>query len=263
MAQRHIYILDTCVLLHDPKSLFKFQNNDVYLPLAVIDDLDDQKARKEAVAASAREVFRQLKPLNLDQIGDEGIPLNKEGGKLFIYNHDKQSETPNITRMNSDNALIVCCLVLQAKFPDQKVTIVTKDTGLRVRAAAYGCLTENYRSDLIEDGIYSGVRYITTTLIPAEAKVEVQSINKKLKAKLENLNPNEFVIFQTPKKAEEIVTSKVYHHFDGFLYEVAATTDTFMGIKPKNIEQECAMQLLIDQRIHMVCLSGKAGSSWW
>jgi len=74
------------------------------------------------------------------------------------------------------------------------------------------------------------------------------------------LNPNEFVIFQTPKKAEEIVTSKVYHHFDGFLYEVAATTDTFMGIKPKNIEQECAMQLLIDQRIHMVCLSGKAGS---
>jgi len=173
LAQRHIYILDTCVLLHDPKSLFKFQNNDVYLPLAVIDDLDDQKARKEAVAASAREVFRQLKPLNLDQIGDEGIPLNKEGGKLFIYNHDKQSETPNITRMNSDNALIVCCLVLQAKFPDQKVTIVTKDTGLRVRAAAYGCLTENYRSDLIEDGIYSGVRYITTTLIPTEAKVEV------------------------------------------------------------------------------------------
>lgn len=264
LARRHIYILDTCVLLHDPKSLYKFENNDIYIPLAVIDDLDEHKTMmKESKGMSAREVFRHLKKLDLSLMTDKGVVINDKGGKLFIYNNEtliKKGDVPNISRSNSDNGLITTCLELQAKYPKRKVSIVTKDTGLRVRAEAWGCHAENYRNDLLEDDKpYGGIRYVVTKTVPMEDEVEIKFLNKSLQGELANLSPNEFVVFKNDAEGEEFEQG-VYRHFDGILVKIDMRQKKMMGITPRNIEQDCATALLMDESIPLVCLSGRAGT---
>ena len=83
---RKIFVIDTCVVLHDPLALSKFGEHDIYLPLAVIDDLDDIKTRPGNISWSAREVFRTLDKLDLKIMVDKGIQINEQKGKLFIYN---------------------------------------------------------------------------------------------------------------------------------------------------------------------------------
>ena len=80
---KHLYIIDTCVLLHDPFAIYKFAENDIYIPLAVIDDLDDIKTRKDNVAWSAREVFRQLENFTLQDLL-KGVKINENNGRLFV-----------------------------------------------------------------------------------------------------------------------------------------------------------------------------------
>jgi len=82
---KHLYIIDTCVLLHDPFAIYKFAENDIYIPLAVIDDLDDIKTRKDNVAWSARETFRQLENFTLQDLL-KGVKINDQNGRLFVYN---------------------------------------------------------------------------------------------------------------------------------------------------------------------------------
>jgi PhoH-like ATPase len=82
---KHIYIIDTCVFLHDPLAIYKFNDNDIYIPLAVIDDLDDIKTRKENVGWAAREVFRNLEHYSLQDLL-KGVKINDQGGRLFVYN---------------------------------------------------------------------------------------------------------------------------------------------------------------------------------
>ena len=150
---KHIYVIDTCVVLHDPMALYKFGENDIYLPLAVIDDLDDIKTRPGNISWSAREVFRILDKIDLKLMVDKGVIINEEKGKLFIYNTEApltKNETPNIVKVNSDNAIINAAISLKNKFPNRPVTIITKDTGLRVRANAWGCHAENYQVDQID-----------------------------------------------------------------------------------------------------------------
>lgn len=119
---KHIYIIDTCVLLHDPLALYKFGDNDIYIPLAVIDDLDDIKTRKENVGWSAREVFRNLEHYSLQDLL-KGVKINDLNGRLFVYNTEsplQKNERPNIVKVHSDNAIIECCLALKAANPRKK-----------------------------------------------------------------------------------------------------------------------------------------------
>ena len=141
-------------------ALYKFGENDIYLPLAVIDDLDDIKTRPGNISWSAREVFRILDKIDLKLMVDKGVIINEEKGKLFIYNTEApltKNETPNIVKVNSDNAIINAAISLKNKFPNRPVTIITKDTGLRVRANAWGCHAENYQVDQIDTQMYTGI----------------------------------------------------------------------------------------------------------
>jgi PhoH-like ATPase len=104
---KHIYIIDTCVLLHDPLALYKFNDNDIYIPLAVIDDLDDIKTRKENVGWSARQVFRNLENYSLQDLL-KGVKINEQGGRLFVYN----TESP-LQKMK-DQTLLKFILTMQS-----------------------------------------------------------------------------------------------------------------------------------------------------
>ena len=195
---KHTYIIDTCVLLHDPLAIYKFGENDIYIPLAVIDDLDDIKTRKENVGWGAREVFRQLEHYALQDLL-KGVKINDQNGKLFVYNTEsplQKNERPNIVKVHSDNAIIECCLALKAANPRKKVAIVTKDTGLRIRAITWGCSAENYKSDQLEDRDYTGLRSVICENNEDWSKlwkleeIEIVTLSPHLQNQLTDINPN-------------------------------------------------------------------------
>ena len=264
---KHIYIIDTCVLLHDPLALYKFGENDIYVPLAVIDDLDDIKTRKESVGWSARQVFRNLENYTLQDLL-KGVKINDLGGRLFVYNTEsplQKNERPNIVKVHSDNAIIECCLALKASNPRKKVAIVTKDTGLRIRAITWGCQAENFKADQLHEREYTGVRYVPVeniddwNLLWKESEIQISLLSTELKNKLGEVNPNEFIIFECGDQKCPTF------HKRGVLKVIKEKSNSkeikaYSGITGKNLEQKCAIELLNDLSIPLVTLLGKAGT---
>lgn len=263
---KHSYVVDTCVLIHDPAALFKFKNNDIYLPLAVIDDLDELKTRRDPTGWAAREVFRHLDKLNLEDLVSKGVVINEHNGRLFIYNPEapvQRGEMPAIVRVNSDNAIIQTCLMLKAQ-SHKKVAIVSKDTGLRVRAQSMGCTAENYRSDLLEDEIYDGVIHIEVdnpsdwgNLYSNGEVIQVEHLTKPLQEQVGKLNTNEFVMF---KYGEQVCPCWFKESELRVFRDKHGQKPEFMGIKPHNIEQRFAMEALAADDIPLVILLGPAGT---
>lgn len=263
---RHIFVIDTCVVLHDPLALYKFGEHDIYLPLAVIDDLDDIKTRPGNISWSAREVFRILDKIDLKTMVDKGVVINEEKGKLFIYNTEApltKNETPNIVKVNSDNAIINAAISLKNKFPNRPVTIITKDTGLRVRANAWGCNAENYQADLIDVKPFTGMtEYEVTeesdwTTLWQNELVEINKLSSGLKERLKDIYPNEFAIFiYGDSKCPT-------YHKDGILKvlkEKYTGKQAYSGVTGKNLEQKCALEILNDNTVPLVTLIGAAGT---
>lgn len=251
-------------MLHDPNSIYKFEEHDIYLPLAVIDDLDDLKTKKEQVGWAAREVFRHLDEFDMMQL-KKGVKVNEHGGKLFIYNDDETSGefTPNIGRVNSDNAIIQMAISLDKKLEGKrKIIIVTKDTGLRVRATSWGCIAENYKHDLLAaDKLYSGYKMVNLDgdqeFFNEFYKKEDMLVNKlpeEIFKKIGPLYPNELVVFTHNKQS--LLT--IYQ--DSKLYVIKEDKKEYMGIFGKNLEQKLALELLDDPDIPLVTLTGPAGT---
>ena len=265
---RKIFVIDTCVVLHDPMALSKFGEHDIYLPLAVIDDLDDIKTRPGNISWSAREVFRTLDRLDLKTMVDKGIQINEQKGKLFIYNTEApltKNDTPNIVKVNSDNAIINAAISLKNKFPHRHVTIITKDTGLRVRANAWGCIAENYQADLLDTALYTGVVQIDVdnqtdwNLLWQNEEVDKFRISKELQEKLVEVNPNEFVVFNYGDSK-----CPAYHKNGIFkILKEKSNRDgktAYSGITSKNLEQKFALEILSDNTVPLVTLVGAAGT---
>ena len=265
---KHIYVIDTCVVLHDPMALYKFGENDIYLPLAVIDDLDDIKTRPGNISWSAREVFRILDKIDLKLMVDKGVIINEEKGKLFIYNTEApltKNETPNIVKVNSDNAIINAAISLKNKFPNRPVTIITKDTGLRVRANAWGCHAENYQVDQIDTQMYTGIVNASVdnekdwNLLWQNEEVDKKLLSAELQKALSETNPNEFVIF-------EYGQSKCPTYYKNGIFRILKDKSNkdgktvYSGITSKNLEQKCALELLSDNEVPLVTLVGAAGT---
>ena len=264
---KHIYIIDTCVLLHDPLALYKFGDNDIYIPLAVIDDMDDIKTRKENVGWSARQVFRNLENYSLQDLL-KGVKINELGGRLFVYNTEsplQKNERPNIVKVHSDNAIIECCLALKAANPRKKVAIITKDTGLRIRAITWGCAAENYRSDQLCDEIYTGLRKFDLdnaadwTLLWSDYEIELNQLSEDTVKKLGDIFPNEFVLFYygdniCPTFYRKGILKVLKEKSNGKEFK------GYSGVQGKNLEQKCALEILADLTIPLVTLSGPAGT---
>jgi PhoH-like ATPase len=251
-------------------ALYKFQEHDIYLPLAVIDDLDEIKTRRDSIGWSAREVFRILDTFDESQL-TKGVKVNEQGGKLFIYNTEaplSRNDKPFVCRVNSDNAIIDSCLNLNSQYPKRKVAIITKDTGLRVRALSWKCQAENYRADLLEDSTYTGVRYVSIdnksdydNLWKSGEDKKISSFSEDIASQLENLAPNEYVFLKhgdstCPTKHNKGSLTIMKDKSNG----VKSSKPEYKGIKAKNIEQRFAMDLLADENMHLVCLLGPAGT---
>ncbi len=289
--ERRLFVLDTNVLMHDPTAIFRFQEHDVYLPMVVLEELDANKKGLSEASRNVRQVSRFLDDLMRDATKDEidaGLPLpppqglgangdrgGKAGqgtaGRLFFQTRQLTSALPDyLPGHGNDNAILAMTLALQATHHESRVTLVSKDINLRIKAAVVGVHAEDYYNDkTIEDAdvLHTGLSALPANFWEAHGK-DMRSWKEADRTYYEisgpavaNLQVNQFVHEEGSEGIEAIVrrieagkaTLELARDFRG-------ERNSVWGVSARNREQNFALNLLMDSEIDFVTILGPAGT---
>ena len=279
-ADTRIYVLDTNILLHEPLAFLSFKENDVVVPMTVLEELDYIKDSKKDVARDARVCIRAMEDLLRDASPDEmlaGVPLsgfgageNRPTGTLSIYADLNMTESQQIFASDeNDNRIINVALHLQTVFASQEVVLVTKDINMRLKAKGAGLShVEDYRTDQL----ISDIKYLTRGYHQFEGDFweRVKSVDSRSEGRdtihtvprslLPEAYINEFLLDESNQFAGlvESMDSDQMEILD-LGYERLMSRHAW-GINPKNIGQAMALHSLLDPHIDLVILTGPAGS---
>jgi PhoH-like ATPase len=249
-----IYVLDTNVLLHDPDSLFSFDDNLIILPLSVIEELDHIKRRVDETGRNAREASRILDGLRLLGHLSEGVGLPNGGSIRIELNGIKSNESLGSIDLNTVDNRILALAYHLTKSDTAKVILVTKDLNLRIKADVLGILTEDFYSDKVDyDKLYRGV----CELQMSDHEISQFYQNGSLDYGHNNLFPNQFCILKDPASPS---VSALARYSRNRLQKLIAEGNCVFGIKPLNKEQKFALDLLLDDSVEVVTLVGRAGT---
>jgi PhoH-like ATPase len=203
-----IYVLDTNVLLHDPESLFSFDDNQIVLPLSVIEELDLIKRRPDDIGRNGREASRKLDGLRLQGHLSEGVQIPNGGSIRIELNGNKKSyELLRGIDLNTVENRILALAYHLAKNQHHKVVLVTKDLNLRIKAEVPGILTEDFYSDKVDcDKLYQGVYELQL----ADQEINEFYQNGFLAYQDGNLFPNQFCVLKTPHESLHVCPGEVF-----------------------------------------------------
>jgi len=281
------YVLDTSVLVHDPQSLFSFQENYLYLPLEVIEEIDHLKKGSDEVNINAREVGRRLEKITASCHGGipkEGIEIG-EGGRLFVLIPPEDRGNPEgtleertshylsrITRTvegkfgYTDSFIIRAAQELQRSDSDHKdmpIRIVSKDHNLRIRARAVGIDAEDYETDKVRADLNSFFGRNVEIEVPPDQYELINTLHQAERAKTGGIEPpaslvdklkgNNYAVFRAG------TLSALVRYFGGKI-QVLPKLENVEGIKPRNYEQRFLLDACLDPNIEVVAGIGKAGT---
>ncbi|MEO8664492.1 MAG: PhoH family protein [Ignavibacteria bacterium] len=257
-----VFILDTNVILHDSTCILQFKDNDIVIPLTVIEELDHFKRGSQVINLNAREFARTLDTMTGSALFNGGVSLGKGRGKVRIaISRGLSDEIKEIFKDDTpDHRILSSALEVQKSDPKRSVTLVTKDVNLRMKAKAMGLPAEDYTTDRIGnvEELYSGKEIIDNfsdeillKLYQPPFEVPVKDVVKKLKGEI---LPNKFYILRNESRS-------VLAHHDP-LREVLRRVDKndIYGIKSRNAEQTFAVDALTNVNIPLVSMTGKAGT---
>ncbi|MFP5412114.1 MAG: PhoH family protein, partial [Gammaproteobacteria bacterium] len=273
-----LFVLDTNVLMHDPSSLFRFAEHDVFLPMMVLEELDHHKKGMSEVSRNVRQVSRALDEMiaTVDGDIDDGIPLSALGskeatGRLYFQTQAVASMLPASLPMGkADNQILGVVRAMQDQHPERKVVLVSKDINMRIKARTMGLPAEDYFNDqVIEDTdlLYAGTLQLPADFWERHGKgVESwqqggQTFYRITGPLVSSLLLNQFVWsdgeLPLTAKVKEIAgrtavlqTLRDYGHLKNAVW----------GVTARNREQNFALNLLMDPEIDFVTLLGQAGT---
>ncbi len=253
------FILDTNVLLHDPRSLFSFADNNVIIPIYVIEEVDNFKRDLSEVGRNARQVSRYLDDLRRRGRLGEGVPLDN-GGQLRVAFTDREIPAEYANRHVTDNRILSVALDVRDRHPDQQAVLITKDSNLRIRADALGLVAENFQEEPVGhvEELYSGVR----ELLVDAAEIDRFYREGVLDPPVEEppFRPNEYVHLKDAHSTSHTALAK-YRAADGALVPlIKFPKEGVWGIRPRNKEQAFALDLLLNDEVKLVTIVGKAGT---
>ena len=255
MNERKIYVLDTSVLLHDPNTLFSFENNEIVLPIIVLDEVDKFKKGSEEVNRNARLVIKSIDRLREEGNIEKGVPLGSDGILKIAVKANSHNLLPKGFQENNDNFIIATALEIKNTNLDKKVVLVSKDINMRVKAQALGLKSEDYRADKINiDELYTGQE------ICEISDEELSTLYQEGEIDLiENIfyYPNQFVYLKSPGGGKALGRYYEKKNKIGILKDLKHEVS---GIRPLNKEQRFALNLLLDDNISLVTMVGKAGT---
>ena len=250
---RKNYILDANILIHDPYSILHFADNTVIIPVGVLTELDRFKKEPTDRGYSARAVVRLLDGLRNGQSLATGVPL-ESGGRLRVYCEPERvlvgPDGP------ADIELLRVAQIIKRTEPGVPVIIVTKDINLRIRADAAGLRAEDYESDHVQlTDVAAADRELSIT--PEQLQEFRQT--RRLALPVPELRANQYVMLRAEGVERGTVLARV--NVDGqYLIALHEPANGLWGVKPRNKEQYFAIDALLDERLHLVSLLGKAGT---
>jgi len=273
-TQRKIYVLDTNVLIHDPHALSRFDEHDVILPIVVLEEMDKVKRGFDELARNVREASRQLELLSEGTTDlKKGCPLPGGGCLFFELNHRALEILPeSLAHGSGDNRIIAVTMSLQKEHEDREVILVSKDINMRIKARALGLVTEDYRSDKVDDDMeilplgYVELDEQTWGSMAADMEVSdgPEGTHYRIRWPEGVFEPsiNGFVVL--PGDKGQVLRCTAIEE-DGYMqlhdvHSFRSERNAIWGIQAKNSEQNMAMNLLMDPEVDMVTLLGKAGS---
>ena len=275
-----LFVLDTNVLMHDPMSLFRFDEHDIYLPMITLEELDGHKKGMSEVSRNVRQVSRELDALAADGMQDPsaGILLAKTGhreaaGKLFFQTTFLEAKLPaGLPQGKADNQILGVVQSLREAHPQRDVVLVSKDINMRIKARALGLAAEDYFNDkTLEDGdlLYTGVMPLPADFWERHGKtMESWSQGGFTYYRISGplvpaLLVNQFVYLETPGEAPlyarvSEITGKTA--VLKTLRDYAHAKNSIWGVTARNREQNFALNLLMDPECDFITLTGTAGT---
>jgi len=255
------FILDTNVILHDSNCIYNFQNNNVYIPMVVLEEIDRFKKGEDLLNFHAREFARKIDEIYSDGAFDDGVKLGDKMGRLRIVpGNDLSPEIRDIFMENiADHRILGLAYNLIHREKLKNVFIVTKDINLRMKAKSIGIPAEDYKSGTIRniDELYTGRRVFedVSPEIINKFYEEPYEINvEDFILKEDEMFPNEYFILKS-------ATNSVLVRYNPFSKKVLRIDKvSAYGIHPRNAEQTFAINALLDNDIQIVTISGKAGT---
>jgi len=255
------YVIDTNVLLHDPDALLNFQDNHVLLPIEVLEEIDKFKRETSERGQNARTVSRLLDKLRGRGSLSEGVPLDHGGRLRIIFAHTLAASLNGhadngLVNGSVDNRILSLALAVRQSDPRTPTILVTKDINLRLKADAYGLPAEDYETDRVNlQDLYTGTFEM---VVPAGVLTEFRTQGEWPLPSSPRRYPGEYCTLICDTDAKRTLLTKV----DVAGKKLVPLHDCYnvWGIKPRNREQHFALDALLDDRVKLVTLMGKAGT---
>ncbi|MFZ4795981.1 MAG: PhoH family protein [Bacteroidia bacterium] len=238
------YVLDTSVLIHDFNSIQNFRDNDVIIPIAVLEELDHLKVRTDNAGSNARIAIRNIDNYIKDKDTSKGVDI---GNDIILFIDVMNTKDEKFNAGNKDDAILACVMA------NDNAILVSKDINMRIRAQAYGIKTQDYNNDKIKNisELYNGYREINFDELNIYDDI-TNGVSDVKGTVFEDMYPNECVqVTSNGKKS-------IFRKKENALCPIRLSNDIW-GIKSRNREQAFAMDLLMDTNLPLVSLIGRAG----
>lgn len=253
------FVLDTNVLLHDPRSMFGFGDNDVVIPIYVIEEIDNFKRDLSTLGRNARQVSRSLDEFRVRGKLAEGVDIGDAHGRIRVLVAEHPLPHSTGDGHTADDKILAVALELAHREQGKPSVFVTKDTNLRIRADALGLHAEDYDVEgVVLDELWSGV---------SELEVSAEQVNDfyatgsiPCPEGREAPPPNAFVVLRDRTNPQHSAVGKYSAARQAFVKLIQTPKEGVWGIRPRNKEQTFALDLLLNDEVRLVTIVGKAGT---
>ena len=266
MAKKNL-IIDTNVFLSDSECFYKFENNDLFVPIKVLEEIDKHKKRQDSVGFHARRTIKTFDALRAQGSLSKGVRLGKGLGVIKFLKVEELAieDLPNgLSHNSADHLILAGALAIQKEMPNRKCVVVSQDINMRVIADAIGLLVEDYVSSQVvdsRDAIYEGFQKVLVDDEEIDMFYDEQDVYlyEEDHPKLV-LHPNEFVMMVSSSNEKKSAIGRFTSWEKPILHLINMDEELSWGVRPKNKEQRCGLDLLFDDDIPLVSLIGRAGS---
>jgi len=257
--KRKLFVIDTNVVLHDSTCIHQFEENDIVVPISVLEELDHFKRGNEQLHFNAREFLRQLDELsNQKSTDDSNLQDQKQGKVRVVVNHNWHPDVEAAFQEDCpDHRILNCAYKLSKNNSEQETILISKDTNMRLKARSLGITAEDYTTDKIMDldSVYTGSRLVENAPgVAIETLINTGQIDLTAFPSITKPKANENFIIRNGTKS----ALATYNAIEDKILRVEKMPA--YGILPRNAEQSFALHMVTDNKVQLVTLSGKAGT---
>ena len=257
--KRKLFVIDTNVVLHDSTCIHQFEENDIVVPISVLEELDHFKRGNEQLHFNAREFLRQLDELsNQKSTDDSNLQDQKQGKVRVVVNHNWHPDVEAAFQEDCpDHRILNCAYKLSNNNSERETILISKDTNMRLKARSLGITAEDYTTDKIAnlDSVYTGSRLVEDAPGAAiETLINTGQIDLPAFPRITKPKANENFIIRNGTKS----ALATYNAIEDKILRVEKMPA--YGILPRNAEQSFALHMVTDNKVQLVTLSGKAGT---